>query len=166
MVFVCEKSHQLSLWGSGDRSARTGGLIEGQMILKGAREVSLDEVTPYPPPCIPTHIREYMHVPSIYPLTYRFIHHPICLSVQRRVLVRSHLQHIPRNPSLISPGPQIPSTCTIRWLNNSCLSLQLSVVPVPGPERINNKQRQPHPQKLPLDWKEGPSTANMVRLGI
>jgi hypothetical protein len=46
------------------------------------------------------------------------------------------------------------------------LSLQLSVVPVPGPERINNKQRQPHPQKLPLDWKEGPSTANMVRLGI
>lgn len=39
----------------------------------------------------------------------------------------------------------------ISWLNHPCLSPLLSVVPHQVLQRINNKYRHPHPQKVPLE---------------
>lgn len=42
----------------------------------------------------------------------------------------------------------------ISCLNYPCLSTLLSVVPHQVPQRIDNKYRQPYPQKLPLELGE------------
>lgn len=103
-----------------------------------------------------TYIHLPTHVPSVYLLTFPLSIIPsIHPSVLCRVPGRSHPQSIPSNSSLISltgwvSWPSSPSISMTSWLNNSSLSVLLSVVPCQVPQRIPNKYRQPRLQKLPL----------------